>query len=111
MEKNRHGHLNVEIKNPLDHVLLKPRLRPIPKVTPVPSTNAQTNSPAPSNDSIPTPSLTVTPTNSDSDAASLSVKRELLVAAPAKKTRQPSVKPMRIGTKVTPRYVLVDVTY
>lgn len=94
---------NIEIKNPLDHVLLKPRPRPIPKVTPAPSTNAQTNSPAPSNDSIPTPSLTVTPTNSDSDAASLSVKRELLVAAPAKKTRQPSVKPMRIGTKVTPR--------
>ncbi|KAG2335349.1 hypothetical protein BDR05DRAFT_1063874 [Suillus weaverae] len=44
----------------------------------------------------------VTPTNSNSDAASLSVKRELLVAAPTKKTHQPSVKPMHIGTKVTP---------
>ncbi|KAG2338642.1 hypothetical protein BDR05DRAFT_951811 [Suillus weaverae] len=82
--------------------LLKPRPQPIPKVTPAPSTNAQTNSPAPSNDSIPMPSLTVTPTNSNSDAALLSVKRELLVAAPAKKTHQPSVKPMCIGTKVTP---------
>ncbi|KAG1792343.1 uncharacterized protein HD556DRAFT_1482047 [Suillus plorans] len=56
----------------------------------------------PSDDSTPTPSL-VTPTNPNSDAASLSVKKELLVPAPTKKTRQPSVKPMRIGTKVTPR--------
>ncbi|KAG2068874.1 hypothetical protein BDR04DRAFT_1119480 [Suillus decipiens] len=44
----------------------------------------------------------MTPTNSNSDAASLSVKRELLVAAPAKKTCQPSVRPMCIGMKVTP---------
>ncbi|KAG1863229.1 hypothetical protein DFJ58DRAFT_839199 [Suillus subalutaceus] len=94
-----------EIKNPLDNLVLKPQPRPLPKVTPAPTSDANTNSPAvtaPSNDSTPTPSL-VTPTNPDSDAASLSVKKELLVPAPAKKAHQPSVKPMRIGTKVTPR--------
>ncbi|KAG1835387.1 hypothetical protein F4604DRAFT_782267 [Suillus subluteus] len=75
-------------------------------MTPAPTFDANTNSLAvtvPSDDSTPTSSL-VTPTNHDSDAASLSVKKELLVVpAPAKKTHQPSVKPMRIGTKVTPR--------
>ncbi|KAG1886456.1 hypothetical protein F4604DRAFT_1917248 [Suillus subluteus] len=89
----------------LDNLVLKPRPRPIPKVTPAPTSEANTNSPAvtvPSNDSTPTPSL-VTPTNPDSDAASLSVRKEVLVPAPAKKkARRPSVRPMRIGTKVTP---------
>ncbi|KAG1846995.1 hypothetical protein DFJ58DRAFT_730322 [Suillus subalutaceus] len=46
----------------------------------------------------------MTPTNPDSEAASLSVRKEVLVPAPAKKkARRPSVKPMCIGTKVTPR--------
>ncbi|KAG1846983.1 hypothetical protein DFJ58DRAFT_730312 [Suillus subalutaceus] len=65
-------------------------------------TSTSTYPKIPSNDSTPTPSL-VTPTNPDSDAASLSVRTEVLIPAPAKKkARRPSVKPMRIGTKVTP---------
>ncbi|KIK33612.1 hypothetical protein CY34DRAFT_110587 [Suillus luteus UH-Slu-Lm8-n1] len=88
-----------------DHVLLKPQPQPLSKVTPDPSTNAHINSLAatvPSNDSTPTLSL-VTPTSSDSDVALLSVKRELLVPVLTKKSHQPSMKPMHIGMKVTPR--------
>ncbi|KAG2110469.1 hypothetical protein BD769DRAFT_1392274 [Suillus cothurnatus] len=64
--------LNLMIKRMRDNLVLKPRPRPIPKMTPAPT-------------------------------SSLSVKKELLVPAPTKKVRQPSAKPMRIGTKVTPR--------
>ncbi|KAG2131897.1 hypothetical protein BD769DRAFT_1722069 [Suillus cothurnatus] len=110
----------VEIKNPLSNLVLKPRPKPIIRKLPSTPIDSATTSTSgtnltvlalPSNES--TPSSTTPETPLSTDAASLAVKAELVnqantaIMIEAKpnttKKRQPSMKPMRVSSKITAR--------
>ncbi|KAG2126249.1 uncharacterized protein EDB93DRAFT_1341140 [Suillus bovinus] len=104
--------ITVEVNNPLSNLVFKPRPKPIPKKAPA-SIDSATSGTTSAEPTIITP-----PSNdpSDTNAASLAVKMELLVATPTEPTpsainskaqpakkRQPSTKPMRVSSKITAR--------
>ncbi|KAG1887468.1 uncharacterized protein F5891DRAFT_1199872 [Suillus fuscotomentosus] len=104
--------ITVEVNNPLSNLVFKPRPKPIPKKAPA-SIDSATSGTTSAEPTIITP-----PSNdpSDTNAASLAVKMELLVATPTEpipgainskaqpaKKRQPSTKPMRVSSKITAR--------
>ncbi|KAG2346967.1 hypothetical protein BDR05DRAFT_996769 [Suillus weaverae] len=101
--------LNVEVKNPLAGFVFKPAITTPPASTPFSSGASSTNT-MPSGPSRMPPSV--------ADVASLAIKMELVATEntiakaantiantqPVKK-RQPSLKPMRVGPKITPHDV------
>ncbi|KAG1901655.1 uncharacterized protein F5891DRAFT_1187106 [Suillus fuscotomentosus] len=104
--------ITVEVNNPLSNLVFKPRPKPIPKKAPASidsATSGTTNA---------EPTIITPPSNdpSDTNAASLTVKMELLVVTPTEpipgainskaqpaKKRQLSTKPMRVSLKITAR--------
>ncbi|KAG2127537.1 uncharacterized protein EDB93DRAFT_1332676 [Suillus bovinus] len=104
--------ITVEVNNPLSNLVFKPRPKPIPKKAPA-SIDSATSGTTSTEPTIITP-----PSNdpSDTNAASLAVKMELLVATPMEPTpsainskaqpakkRQLSTKPMRVSSKIMAR--------
>ncbi|KAG1762074.1 hypothetical protein EDD22DRAFT_1029275 [Suillus occidentalis] len=98
----------IEIKNLLSTVVLKPRPKPVNRISPSISIDSPTASTSGTSPILAPPS-----TPSCTDAASLAVKAELINQSSTTiemkahpntiKKRQPSTKPMRVSSKITAR--------
>ncbi|KAG1831926.1 hypothetical protein DFJ58DRAFT_848124 [Suillus subalutaceus] len=99
----------IEIKNPLSNVVLKPRPKPVNRISPSISINSPTASTSGTSPILAPPS-----TPSCTDGASLAVKAKLInqssttIEMKARpntiKKRQPSTKPMPVSSKITAQY-------